>query len=159
MQAGDRIVFPLMDIENTWKCWKTKQGVMMYLINKKVLLREHKRHTARRVASARHAVPCWEGRYPPQTWEGRYLPPTQKVGTPLSRPGKVGTPPCPEGRYPPQVWTDRQTENITFPILLMRAVIKSSDNWNLYSLSEILLVLMFLNLDSQESEPLWWSGI
>ena len=34
MQAGERIisliVFLLMDKENTWKCWKRKQGVMMY---------------------------------------------------------------------------------------------------------------------------------
>ena len=33
--------------------------------NKKVLLPERKRHTARRVASPRYAVPAWEGRYPP----------------------------------------------------------------------------------------------
>ena len=52
--------------------------------NKKVLLRERKRHTARRVASARYADLSPDGGYPIQSWTG---------GTPSSLGGG--------GRYPP----------------------------------------------------------
>ena len=82
--------------------------------NKKVLLREHKRHTAYRVASARYAaIQSWWGgggypRYPPHTIQTRlggcpgYPPP--------SRPGR-GYPryPFPPSRlgmgYPPTIQT------------------------------------------------------
>ena len=60
------------------------------LQNKKVLLRERKKHTARRVASARYAA-LSNGGYPIQSWLG-------EGGTPFS-PGKGGTPSSP-GRYP-----------------------------------------------------------
>ena len=65
-------------------------------MNKKVLLRERKRHTARRVTSTRYA-PTW-------TWKGGILLPLPQPG-----PGKEYSPP------PVKVWTDTQTENITFP--------------------------------------------
>ena len=102
--------------------------------NKKVLLHERKRHTARRVGSTCCAglvgggggTPCWGG-YPhqldgvPPTWEG--VPPVSWTGyLPVSW---MGYPPPPQSAgqdTPPQVWTDTQTENITFPILRMRAV-------------------------------------
>ena len=140
--------------------------------NKKVLLRECKRHTADLV-----------GGYLPQAgWgtplsrPGKGVPPSTPsagwVPLPLSRPGKVGTPPHPsrpgkvgtphpsrpgkvgtpptwegryplEGRYPPhpsrppllEVWTDRQTENITFPIL--RAGMRAAKNVQLMLLPSI----------------------
>ena len=47
----------------------TSSSVYYY---KKVLLRERKRHTARRVASARYAG--WRGRYPIQSWWGGGYP-------------------------------------------------------------------------------------
>ena len=154
--------------------------------NKKVLLRERKRHTARRVASTPYVVlsghppsqgtppgrvpprqgtpparvpprpeyPPWAGYPPGWTWQGTPLgrvPP--RPGYPLARvPPRPGYPPAripPLGRVPPG-WTWQgtpplphgilgnvakhygiqvpppkcgQTENITFPILRMRAVI------------------------------------
>ena len=44
----------------------------MYCYNKKVLLRERKRHAARRVVSARNAAlsPDGEGGYPIKSWMG-----------------------------------------------------------------------------------------
>ena len=88
--------------------------------NKKVILRECKRHTACRVASTHYAVldevplgPDLEGVPPAQVWMG---------GTPS---GRMGVPPSgPDGGtsshwwmgYPPvEVWTDTQTVNSTFP--------------------------------------------
>ena len=106
------------------------------ILNKKVLLRERKRHTARRVASTRYAV---GGGGVPTLGGGRvstfpggggvptlgrgYLPsrggPTflAKVGTPLSRPGKVGTPPPTQkvGTPPPRCGQTDTCENSTFP--------------------------------------------
>ena len=66
-------------------------------MNKKVLLRECKRHTDCRVASTRYAVPVRGGWYPPG-----------KVGAPLSRPGRY-PPSSRPGRYPPpiQTWEGR----------------------------------------------------
>ena len=77
-------------------------------------------------------TPCVGRGYPP-TWErgtphlgrgcplpGKGVPPTWEGGTPHQL---DGVPPHQLDGYPPhQVWTDRQTENITFPILRMRAV-------------------------------------
>ena len=86
--------------------------------NKKVLLRERKRHTARRVASTCYAAlsnPDLVGGYPIQTWLGvSWVPPTIQTwlgrgGTP-SRPG-WGYPRYPQpsrpgwaGGYPIQTW-------------------------------------------------------
>ena len=146
--------------------------------NKKVLLRERKRHTARRVASTPYVVlsghppqpgyppgqgtpparvpPRPEypplGRVPPPTGPGRVPPrpgypqPGYPLGRVPPRPGYPPTrvpPPAGPGRVPPlapwhsgkcctALWDTGapppppkcgQTENITFPILRMRAVI------------------------------------
>ena len=107
--------------------------------NKKVLLRECKRHTAHRVVSTPSVVltgypPSWPGWGVPGYPSGR-VPPRQ--GTP-----QQGTPPwldlagypprcLPHGilgnvakHYgiwvPPQVWTDKQSETITFPSYYIR---------------------------------------
>ena len=56
--------------------------------NKKILLRERKRHTARRVASTRYAVPV--GGTP--TWED--VPPIWEGGTPLPGKGAPSPPPA-----------------------------------------------------------------
>ena len=67
---------------------------------KKVLLRERKRHTARRVASTPYVVLTG---YPPPPSQGTprpgYTPPGQ--GTPLPR----VPPPAGPGRVPPPSWT------------------------------------------------------
>ena len=74
-------------------------------VHKKVLLRERKRHTARRIASARYAdlSPDGGGGYPIQTWDG--VPPPRLDlgwGTPLCKPGTGPPPPFRPGmRYPP----------------------------------------------------------
>ena len=80
----DILSFPVMEIktvkENFWLGPRKRD-------NKKVLLRERKRHTARRVAST---PTCWCG------WGGypRYAPcPDLGWGTPLPWPGKVVPPP------------------------------------------------------------------
>ena len=111
-----------------------------YKTNKKVLLRERKRHTARRVSSARYAAhgmgtprPSRPGRggylgtpcpdlgwgTPLQTWDGVPPPHVQTWdGVPLSIQTWHGVPPLPRPGtgYPPlEVWTDKQTENSTFP--------------------------------------------
>ena len=70
---------------------------------------------------------------PPLSGPGPGSPPYLDLGPPpIPRPGthtllpRPGTPPLPgpETGYPPpvEVWTDTQNENITFPILRMRAV-------------------------------------
>ena len=63
------------------------------LQNKKVLLRERKRHTAHRVASARYAALShgWGGgtpHHPDLVWGGPWVPPPSKLrlGTPPPRP-------------------------------------------------------------------------
>ena len=73
------------------------------VVNKKVLLPERKRHTARRVASDRYAA---------LSNGGGYLPPTIQtwMGYPPNHPDLAGVPPPPT-----EVWTDKQTENSTFP--------------------------------------------
>ena len=82
--------------------------VLNIFVNKKVLLREHKRHTARRVASARFAD--WGG-VPHPILDGGGVP-----STPRPRSGWRGTPSnlgrgaCPRsgrggGGYPIQSWT------------------------------------------------------
>ena len=97
----------------------------MITMYKKVLLRERKRHTARRVASARYVAlsngggdtPSSPGRggTPPtiQTWPGGYPPHHPDLA------GGGNPPPCPDlgwGTPPPvQVWTDTQSQNIIFP--------------------------------------------
>ena len=101
----------------------------LLILNKKVLVRERKRHTARRVASPwprRGGYLPWDNPHPDlarevPTLAGGYLP----WGNPPSRPGQgvptlargtyCGQPlPSPQGRYP-RVWTDKHTETITFP--------------------------------------------
>ena len=88
-------------------------NIYNFYFNKKVLLRERKRHTARHVASTRYAArvrgtpPSWD-----LTWMG--VPPFQVGGTPFSGggtpfPGRWGT------GTPVDVWTDTQSETITFP--------------------------------------------
>ena len=73
------------------------------LVNKKVLLRERKRHTAHRVASARYAALSHGlgGGLPPtiQTWSGGYPPTDLRWGTPHLDLG-WGNPPRPEMGYP-----------------------------------------------------------
>ena len=68
--------------------------LFVFKINKKVLLRERKRHTARRVVSTPSVVltgyPLPPGRVPP----AGYPPPPLDL---------AGTPPAGPGRYPPQL--------------------------------------------------------
>ena len=85
-------------------CWvRTKIFVnhfksYQFNLNKKVLLRERKRHTARRVASPRYAVPVG-GTPPPPSWDLTWM------GEVL-HPAGGGTPSCwREGVTPSQVWT------------------------------------------------------
>ena len=61
--------------------------------NKKVLLRERKRHTARRVANIGYAVPVGGTPIPGQD-RGDTPIPGQDGGTPW---GRMGVPPCREG--------------------------------------------------------------
>ena len=70
-----------------------------YCFNKKVLLRERKRHTARRVASARYAggwypIESWWGGVPIQSWRG--VPHPDMMGGTHSSHGGKG--------YPIQSW-------------------------------------------------------
>ena len=69
--------------------------------NKKVLLRECKRHTARHVASTGYVVPV--GVLLSPSWEGWGTTPLGRKGYPL---------PVGGWEYP-----DTKTENITFPLL------------------------------------------
>ena len=108
-------------------------------MDKKVLLRERKRHTARRVVSTPSVV--LPG-YPPRGGVPSQVPPGGG-GVPGTPPGEGGTrsgtplggypdpPPLPHGilgnvakHYgiwvPPQVWTDKQSETITFPSYYVR---------------------------------------
>ena len=116
---------------------RTQFGVCKFIFNKKVLLRERKRHTARRVASTPYVVLTG---YPVLTWLGGYptwVPP--RAGSPPGRiPPRQGTPPVGPGRVPPTplgicpmafwemlhsimgygyppLWTDRQTRVKTLP--------------------------------------------
>ena len=120
--------------------------------NTTVLLREHKRHTVRRVASVRSAAlsggggtpswPGWGGGVPIITWPGGYPQDwstswkglgTSDLGPgyPLQKgPGKEHGTGVPRKKdlaknlglgYPPHPG-GVQTENITFPILRIRAV-------------------------------------
>ena len=120
--------------------------IVKSLANKKVLLRERKRHTARRVVSTPYVVltgyppqpgyPPWPG-YPPG--QGTPCQGTPRAGYPPARvPPHQGTPPgrvppqLPHGilgnvakHYgiwvpPPQVWADKQSETITFPSYYVR---------------------------------------
>ena len=80
--------------------------------NKKVLLCERKRHTARRVASAPYAgwggypIQSWWGRvYPIQSWEGTPIQSWWGGGTPSSHGGEgVPHPVMVGGGYPIQSW-------------------------------------------------------
>ena len=74
---------------------------MSIIDNKKVLLRERKRHTARRVASTHYAAlsnpdRVWGG-YPIQTWLGG-TPGTPQTG--MGYPPEMGYPPRPGMGYP-----------------------------------------------------------
>ena len=92
--------------------------------NKKVLLRECKRNTERRILSTPSAVLSRGGGYPTSGWES-----TPPSGQGLSLPGRgtpsvwgspldmAGVTPNPHGRT-------RTCENITFPTIRMRTVIK-----------------------------------
>ena len=92
--------YPRRDLETETEVHHTLPPVKQ--TDKKVLLRERKRHTARRVASARYAALSngWVGGVPPtiQTWPG-YPPPLGWGTPPPSRPGRV--PPTPGMGYPP----------------------------------------------------------
>ena len=115
--------------------------------NKKVLLRERKRHTARRVASIPNVVlPGYPppGRvHPPSQGTPRpgYPPPPARVPPGQGTPARVLPPPAGPGRVPLgcpmafwecckalwdtgtpplQVWTDKQSETITFPSSYVR---------------------------------------
>ena len=77
--------------------------------NKKVLLCEHKRHTARHIASTHFAD--WWG-YPIQSFlilDG--VPPSVEWGTAWSRPGMGTSPPIPRmGYLPTQTWDGFHTQ-------------------------------------------------
>ena len=125
------------------------------LLNKKVLLRECKRHTAHRIASARYATLSngWGG-YPIQSWwwgvpgvppspsrpgwgyPGYPHHPDLGWGTPTQTWEGVPPPPLRPGMgYPPQTWdglppptsVDR-LKILPSPILWMRAVIINTGN-------------------------------
>ena len=130
---------------------ETKDHIAKFNLNKTVVLRERKRHTTRRVASTFSAVLSREGvpqscfiwgtpvmargyplpgsclglGYPPPIWD--WVTPRSHLGPVTGVPRRtwdqwkyygmeIGyTPPPPPGM-------DGQSENFTFPILLMRAV-------------------------------------
>ena len=98
---------------------RRKHQLRVFKINKKVLLRERKRHTTRRVASTPYVVltgyPPWQGTpqpgYPPLAGPGRVPPPPGWTwqGTPAARvPPQPGYPPgwtwqgTPPARVPPR---------------------------------------------------------
>ena len=107
------------------------------LRNKKVLLRECKRHTARCVGNARYAALSngWGGTpsspgggypgYPSPTRPGRGgtpgTPPPSRLGTTQTWDG-VSPLPRPGMGYPPPLRKCGRTENITSPILRIRTV-------------------------------------
>ena len=95
---------------------------LFFYNNKKVILRDRKRRTAR---APRLRVYFWGGGYVrPGTWDlglGYPLPPRPGSRVPPTR-HDTG---LATGPAPPPV--NRQTENITFPILRMRAVKITSD--------------------------------
>ena len=125
-----------------WQIDRNKSGLMMcrcccekiktskFLLDKKVLLRERKRHTDRSVSSTPYAVLSrgGEGGYlpwgtlPVLTWPRGYLPygipspiltwPQGRYSLPLA---KVGTPCLELAGVPPPRPQCGQTENITFP--------------------------------------------
>ena len=116
---------------------------MLTNINKKVLLRDCKKHTTCQVANTRSAVLSWEaGGYTSPSWGvlqscpgwGVHLtwgiPPKLGLGYPLARTGAPppppsqdwGTSPAGKGLGPETCeWTE-SCEKITFPILRMRSV-------------------------------------
>ena len=93
------------------------------LWNKKVLLRERKRHTASRVASTPSVVLAWRST-PSQVG---YPHPDLAAGVPDHRRGCLRVSPQKGhgtsgsimgrrwGNPPPRVWTDKQTETIAVP--------------------------------------------
>ena len=85
------------------------------LKNKKVLLRERKRHTDRGVSST---PPVNQSRVPPRAGPPRqgYPWPGLMRGYPRWGTPWQGYPPTGPGLgTPPPMWTDRQCQNITFP--------------------------------------------
>ena len=110
--------------------------------NKKVLLRERKRHTARRVVTTPFVVltgypppPAGYPLPPGWTWQGTPPPRLDLAGyPPPAGPGRVPPPRClPHGIlgnvanhygiWVPPLWTDRRTDtcqNITFPSYYVR---------------------------------------
>ena len=82
-----------------WEVFLLQLEFVQRITNKKVLLRERKRHTARRVTSARYAALCnggvpWVGGTPSQVGGT----PSQVGGYPISGPG--GYPILGQGGYP-----------------------------------------------------------
>ena len=135
--------YAMVQIENYMKCLSILRQACELIVfsflqirkKKKVLLRERKRHTACRVASARYAALSPNGGggtpgFPPvQTWDEVPLPSRPGMGYPPSRPG-MGYPPHQQERISPsagggtpaEVWTDTQSENISFSIIRLLAV-------------------------------------
>ena len=142
-----RLMHQYFVLKSMWECVRPSVRVACRLkcfqdqaqcFNKKVLLRERKRHTARRVASARYAdlspdeggggVPhpvSWMRVPPISTWDGVPLIWIWD-GVPHSGPGmgypcldlRWGIPLCPDlgwGTHPPNRGVTWQTENSTFP--------------------------------------------
>ena len=109
-------------------------------LNKKVLLRERKRHTARRVPSTRHAVPvggdpillaggtppCWWGGGTPTCWGSPSCWQGGTLGTPHFDLGR-GTPQLARwgSSPPPWVWTDRRLWKHNLPHSFEMRVVKS----------------------------------
>ena len=120
-----------------------------YIRNKKVLLRERKRHTARRVASTPYVVltgypPSWPGqggtmtRYPPRAG----YPP---AGSPPRLPhGILGNVAEHYGIWVPPLWTDRQTRVKTLP---SRRTKYAGGKYCLFQLGNTLLNRLILQSD------------
>ena len=106
----ERLATPqLLSLESMleWASMNFKNKRMnFYEEYKKVLLRERKRHTARRVVSTPSIVLTGypPGRVPPLSWPGEGVPylDTPRQGTPPAAPGRV-PPPAAPGRVPPKV--------------------------------------------------------
>ena len=101
----------LLDVKVTltWSKPKKHRPVVEIEQNKKVLLRERKRHTARRVVSTPSVVlpgyPPQQGTPPILTWPGGYL--TRVPPRPGYPPGGVPDQGTPLARIPPPSWPGR----------------------------------------------------
>ena len=134
------------------------------MINKKVLLRECKRHTARRVVNTPSVVLTGypphpdlaggvpPGRVPPPGYPPTRVPPCQGIPPWLDLAGYPPPPTsCPMAfwemlqsimgyGYPPlRVWTDKQSEAITFPSYYARRAVNIQDTNHCHQMDNIPL--------------------